>query len=487
MKKQLSLILLAAILASAAACSDAKTPGNETSGLVTDDTVGVTTELGDGLPDKDMTGFSFNIHHSTQSSMSWVNLELNAEAENGDYLNDAIFKRNRYIEERFKCELNITEDSWDNNANNFRSIVMSGDNMYDIFFLYGNRVMSNLDCMADFNNVPHLNLDKEWWNPLATGAYNVGGKQLAVAGNYTLSYLSSAGCFIFNKRIYETLGTNESLYDLVRDGKWTDDKLFEIARKAVRDLDGNGKYDLNDQFGIISESQKAFFNSIIGGADIYYITKGSDGYPEFSLKSNEKGISFIQKLVDVCNTDPYMYYDSSKDPNTASDDVKFENGSALFMRTRTNYISNFRNMKDDFGIIPSPKYDEKQEIYITNSGVGEIAVLPRSFDKDRLDNIGILLEAMAFRSQQTIVPTYKEILLQTKFTRDEESGEMIDIIFSGISFDLGGVAFESTVTSPVMTDIFIPRNNAVVSAFETISNRFDNTIENIRIEVDDMP
>ena len=148
MKKQISLILLAAVLASAFACEGRQNDVTDetTAGETTSE---VTTELTDGLPDKNMEGFTFNIHHSTQASMSWVNLELDAEAENGEYLNDAIYKRNQYIEERFKCNLNITEAPWDDNAVNFRSIVMAGDNPYDIFFIYGNRVMGNLDSIAD--------------------------------------------------------------------------------------------------------------------------------------------------------------------------------------------------------------------------------------------------------------------------------------------------------------------------------------------------
>lgn len=35
------------------------------------------------------------------------------------------------------------------------------------------------------------------------------------------------------------------MYDLVRNGGWTVDKFFEIARKGTRDLDGNGEYDEN--------------------------------------------------------------------------------------------------------------------------------------------------------------------------------------------------------------------------------------------------
>ena len=92
-----------------------------------------------------------------------------------------------------------------------------------------------------------------------------------------------------------------------------------------------------------------------------------------------------------------------------------------------------------------------------------------------------------FRSQQTVVPTYKEVLLQTKFTRDEDSGEMVDMIFKGIAFDLAIVAYEGTFTGPVMNNIFIPREDVVVSTFESVSNTFDSDLASLKAAVADMP
>ena len=444
-------------------------------------------ELTDRLPDKNMDGFVFNIHHTTAASITWVNLQLDSDAENGELLNDAIFRRNRYIEDRFGCTLNITEDSYQNNSTNFRSIVMSGDNPYDIYFLYGNTVIGNIDSIADFNDLPYINLDAEWWNPKATSVFELGGKQIAAAGNYTLSYLSSAGCFLFNKNMYEDLGIADNIYELVREGKWTTDKFFELAATAEKDMNGDTVIDGEDRVGSIGESHKAFWGSLINGADIKYVDKDEDGYPYFSLKNNEKAISFIQHLVDVTNADPYVYYDTSTNPDNAATDIKFEDGDCLFLQTRINSIEKYRSMNDDFGIVPSPKYDETQEEYITRTTVGEIAVLPRSYDAERAENIGILLEAMAFNSQQNIVPTYKEVLLQTKYARDEDSSEMLDLVFNGVSFDFGNVAYENYVSKVLMSKIFIPKSDAVVSAIETISETFSAQIESLRETVEQVP
>jgi len=48
-----------------------------------------------------------------------------------------------------------------------------------------------------------------------------------------------------------------------------------------------------------------------------------------------------------------------------------------------------------------------------------------------------VLEAMAYHSQQLVTPAYYEKTLKGRDIRDEESGEMLDIIFATHSYDLG--------------------------------------------------
>lgn len=126
---------------------------------------------------------------------------------------------------------------------------MSGDNPYDIIMVYGISTMGLVDNYADIGKIPYLSLDEHWWNPDATSVFRLGGKQLCAAGAFSLSYASTANCFLFNKRIYNEMNTGKSLYDLVDSGKWTTDKYFEIAAKAARDLNGDSKMDGSDLWG----------------------------------------------------------------------------------------------------------------------------------------------------------------------------------------------------------------------------------------------
>ena len=47
----------------------------------------------------------------------------------------------------------------------------------------------------------------------------------------------------------------------------------------------------------------------------------------------------------------------------------------------------------------------------------------------------MILEAMAAESQYTLIPEYIELSLKTKYARDEQSADMLDIIINNRIFD----------------------------------------------------
>lgn len=99
----------------------------------------------------------------------------------------------------------------------------------------------------------------------------------------------------------------------------------------------------------------------------------------------------------------------------------------------------------------------------------------------------MLLEAMCFYSQENIVPTYKQVVVQTKTTRDEESIEMLDYVFDGISFDYGVVVLANDTTNVLMKDVFRPKATTLVSTLTTMKSKLDAQIGTIIAAANEMP
>ena len=115
----------------------------------------------------------------------------------------------------------------------------------------------------------------------------------------------------------------------------------------------------------------------------------------------------------------------------------FNNGHALFYQgllamSHTNY----RDMEDEFGILPYPKLDEVQDKYICTSQEWTATAFTVPKTASDLERTSIILEAMSSAASVTITPAFFDTALARKYTRDDDSAEMLEIILNFKFFDV---------------------------------------------------
>ena len=488
-KKMTAILLLLTMLASVfAACS------NNDGGGGTNTVADTTTAAGETaaeetkpdylgkLPDMDLSGFTLSILHYNDTWLTWAQNILDAEAEDGDLLNDAVYERNLYIKDRYKCDLNIVAVDSPNSM--VRQLAMAGDSTYDVVFMYDLDVLGNLDSIMPWDDIPYIDLTAPWWNPDAASIFNIAGKQLAVCGAYSISVLSRAAGYVFNKDIYNQFTFEESIYDSVNNGTWTIDDMYEIARLAVSDLNGDGVFDTNDRYGITS-SVKEHYTRMLIGSGIQYITQDNEGYPTFSLPTDDVAIAKIQRIIDM-NKDNNIFQFSAASLHDGAPGDLFKNSKVIFDTAPVFSIEKLRDVEFDIGVVPVPKYDEKQDRYYAPSFGAEVQMILRSVDMSRLDNIGLVLEAMSIHSQENLVQTYKEVMLKTKYARDNESEAMLDIIFESIWFEFGINAWQEIVTTPFFNSVFMKLSDTLISTLTSMEPKVNAEIEKLRTAIEAM-
>jgi hypothetical protein len=103
-----------------------------------------------------------------------------------------------------------------------------------------------------------------------------------------------------------------------------------------------------------------------------------------------------------------------------------------------NRVTMLREMECNFGILPNPKLNEAQSEYYNavHAWCTTSVSIPITADPERT---GIVLEALTAESYYTLRPAYYDISLKNKLMRDDESGEMLDLIFDTRCYDLGHV------------------------------------------------
>ena len=90
----------------------------------------------DDLPEADFGGAGFTVFQRTE----W-NYEFLAESQTGDVVNDAVYRRNLAVEERFNVKLNLveTEGIWgqqDKFVNRVKNSVSAGDDEFQLISGY---------------------------------------------------------------------------------------------------------------------------------------------------------------------------------------------------------------------------------------------------------------------------------------------------------------------------------------------------------------
>jgi hypothetical protein len=95
-----------------------------------------------------------------------------------------------------------------------------------------------------------------------------------------------------------------------------------------------------------------------------------------------------------------------------------------------------RNFEDEYGMLPLPKWDENQTNYYTMSpGEHTVLAVPKTV-KD-VEFVGTIVEALSAESYKQVTPTLYEIALKTRYLRDNESKEILDIIIDGRMYEFG--------------------------------------------------
>ena len=376
----------------------------------------------------------FNFEGETFTILCRTDLEdeIHKEQETGDVYGDAIFQRNRAVEERLKIKLKhmAIPGDWANNDSFLTQVsntIMSGDDEYQLIVGYMNYMPGSVTkgLYLDINTLPTIEPENPWWIQGYNDNVTINGKMYMAMGDLCSTMLRNAYCAYVNVDLLTQFGHNkEELYQAVDEGKWTFDMLIGIAENVKSDLNGDGKMDISDLHGI--SMHDVTMRSLTNAFAIDYTTRNAEGLPEIALNS-ERFLNAYQK-VHAAATSDYWYPVYSH--------AKFVDGNTLFFFHCLFTSSYMRDMKSDYAVLPMPKYDEAQEKYRTETrDVTSILVVPNTVKN--LELCGAAMESLNYESYQTVTPAYFDTVLQLKQVRDEGSQRMMDIIRETIYYDFG--------------------------------------------------
>lgn len=435
--KKLSLILAFLMLSSAVSCGEQNTSGPETtSGNVNTSVPETPPEY--TFADVNLGGQKFPILNSSTNWGFYTTIDL--DEATGESLDDAVFERNSKLEEKFNFEFEVTEDDITKTIDMMKIAVISGDDVYKAGFLRGEYLSPLISegMFVDLNTLSNIDLDKEWWDQNIRTAASVGDENALYIAGTDLSLMGFGGTIgtFFNKNMLEDLG-GKSPYQLVRDGKWTLDTLAEYAKLGANlngaedftfEKDGKADYGLVTWYSGVT--------AMVLGSGEEYLKRDKNNMPYLTIET-DRFYSVCSKIASLTSTEG-EFGDFNDRTVGKHYEMIFAAGRALMCIAELKASNNFREMNDNFGVLPIPKYDDKQENYVCLRSPATI-YLCIPVTNQTLEETAAVLDAATYLSYRDVLPIYYNVTVAQKGLRDEESIEMLKIIQSCRYFDTGRI------------------------------------------------
>ena len=415
-----------------------------------------------------------------REDVTW-NRELYADSENGDMLNDAIYRRNIKLEEDLNFTFEFIEspsndDSQLTVVNEYASGGASGIDLVSKYAAYSTNAALRA-CYVNLYDIETMDVSRPWWNKTFIDAATIKDQLYFIVGDLNLTSIDRAFVIYFNASLANDYHIG-NLYDTVLDGQWTIDLLLQYSKDAWVDTNQSGGADIEDKLGILSGGGSESYDGFLTAFGIDILAKTDDG-----------GLEIVWDIDKVSSALDYniALLSDKNGAHMESDDVrqinKFTNDEALFWLcyiypdAETNQA--LRSMNSTYGMLPLPKYDINQQSYYTTAQ-NAYSIMSIMGTSAHINEVGVMFEEWNYRSYMDILPAYCEVVMKTRYLADVESGMIFDLIRNSIKFDAGTVYGRDLEKIGTATrDIVKSGKNTFVSGYKVQEKVYKNKIKQL--------
>ena len=481
MKKIVVLLLAVVMMFTAVACAEGnKKPSNET-GDQTTTTPNVTTpEIttpetttvppGSHIPEMDFDGADFRI-----SARGIKEIFVNEEST--DIYEIAADRRNKEIMDEFNIRLERIQASSTIGAQvgELLNMALSDVDYCELampFCMDSTSLIIN-GVVKNWKNFRYTDLSQPYWMSDFNDLYTIQGNIYTTVGySCTSTVVFTYGVF-YNRTKGEAMNADLSgqIFDTIRNGDWTYDYFYDIVSNVYDDIDDINGRSAGDFYGLVAEANTNVDN-YHQAWDIPVIT--NDPETGFNLDNY-----FTEKLVSAVDMIDALYSaNGSYIPENAFEPItRFVDGKALFTTTfLEKCFFEFRDMTDDYTILPYPKYDENQLEYRTGV-MDNMSVITVPITAKDDDMISVIAEVLNFYSWRDTYYVKRDDCLKGKYARDPETVEMLGILFDGLTSD-PAFLISRTVRAPyLMREVIRGYYKDIRTAWDTNAENYNEQIK----------
>ena len=427
----------------------------------------------DSLPEVTFDGREFNIWYYRDAYRAF----FYSENKIGDLIPDAIWNSLAATEERFDVDIIATMGADNEGAYNTAIIaqLQTGATDFDVSHMSdrqgGN--MSVADMLLNIRSMPQFDFSKPWWSPNTVESLTYQDRMYLISTAMSWQGLGATQVVFFNKKMMDDHEI-EYPYQAVLDGKWYLEDMIYYAQNMYQDVNNNGK-DEEDIFGILMPQE---MYSVIPSYGIELVTKSIDGEELIFNGSDDRMYDLVDQYHYILNESDFGYA-------TVRDDTAqmFMAEQSLFLTIQLDYITLLRNAEFEYGIVPYPMLDDMQEEYFAGH-TDRFFVIPNTC-KDT-DFVATILEAMSAEGYRQITPAVYETALKGRYTRDDSSVKMLEIINAGRLQDFSYIYVTDACTRALADVVIADQSNNYASYYASKTAMVEARLEELQTKFSEM-
>ena len=390
-----------------------------------------------------------------------------------DEVDEVIAMRNESVSQILGVEVNyalLGNNDYEDCLNAFNAAIIDdvdgGYHYYDVAANYAyaganSQLRGYLANMADKEVFPYFDFSLPCWNQSIVKTTLLEDQLYYITGDLNLSTFDKTMVVFVNKDLYndnKTADDAEDLQDVALDGKWDYEDLYRWA--SVYEDTGDGVPSHDDIYGI-----SAGFNSIPLDAlpyawDLDFLVTEEDGSHSYNVAGNAKISEALDRAKALfsghAGGDRVALADGVGNWNDTgtcsmggySEPIShFAAGTSVFaihlLYCTTDDNLMLRNMENEFGLLPMPKYDEDQANYGTTAHdaytLMTILDHSKSSEKTKGKAVSGYLQLSSEESYTNVRGYYINEIVKQKYFGLTESVEksqaIFDIIADNVEFE----------------------------------------------------
>ena len=367
------------------------------------------------------------------------------ESKFGVKIDTAVLERNEYIEDTYGVKLNFIIATKENMPDALEKAALAENINYDLCMP---RMMNAQEIVVgghlyDLANREFIDFRNSYYSENSVKTYTAHERTFFVNGSFSLVDKELALVLFFNKNLLGdgSKEASDELYQLVRDDKWTYDKLISYASAVYSD---NG--DANDPYRY---TRGAHFLSYARFYDYFGVKQAgvdtATGKWEITLNDDK-----VDNIINtVINSKKSAWFDEGLQFGAYSYKISFAENTLLFADNQFYIYPGYDC--DYVGVIPFPMLNEEQGGYYvpTHYQLTVLMCIPKTTQNREMSEY--FMDVLCWTGEDYTMKAYIETK-KDQFKDDVDIEMITDYIIPNISYDVGGIVGNSELLPNVKSN-----------------------------------